>query len=237
LQSVEGQGLSHAEAAARLETDGYNELPSPERRRILHLALELLREPMVYLLLGCGAVYMVLGDKQEAAMLLGFLGVILGITLYQERKAERALHALRELSSPRALVVRNGRRERIPGREVVRGDILVLAEGDRVPADGDVLSSLNLNVDESLLTGEAVPVGKVAGTDRAFAGTTVVRGTGTVKVTSIGAATEIGKIGGIIKASSTGPTRLELETRRLVRIIATAAAILCLAVVGAYVSY
>lgn len=237
LGALDVPGLTQAEAAAKLETEGYNELHLVDERRIFRLLFDLLREPMVYLLLGCGAVYLVLGDTQEAVMLLGFLGVILGITLYQERKAERALRALRELSSPRALVLRNGVRERISGREVVRGDILLLAEGARVPADGDVLSSLNLDVDESLLTGEAVAVSKIASRDRVFAGTTVVRGTGMVKVTDIGSQTEIGKIGGIMKASSAEPTRLELETRRLVRIIALVAASLCVAVVGAYASY
>ena len=93
-------------------------------------------------------------------MLLGFVFVVMGITIYQERRTERALEALRDLSSPRALVIRDGRRVRIAGREVVRGDMVVLAEGDRVPADGVLLQAINLSVDESLLTGESVPVRK-----------------------------------------------------------------------------
>src|SRR3990172_8019693 len=159
-------GLSELEAAKRLKEDGYNELPSDRRRHSLAIAFEVVREPMFLLLVAGGTIYLVLGDVREAIMLLGFVFVVVGITLYQERKTERALEALRELSSPRALVIRDGREKRIAGREVVPGDIVVLAEGERVPADGVVLSCVNLSVDESLLTGESAPVGK-ADWDRA----------------------------------------------------------------------
>src|SRR5512136_2503748 len=155
-------GLSEVEAAERLKQEGYNELPSSKQRSIFVIALEVVREPMFLLLVACGIVYLVLGDVEEALMLLGFVFVVMGITLYQERKTERALEALRDLSSPRALVIRDGVEKRIAGRDVVRGDLLVLKEGDRVPADAMLLSSLNLSVDESLLTGESVPVRKIA---------------------------------------------------------------------------
>ncbi len=88
---------------------------------------------MFLLLLACGLIYLVLGDIQEAAMLLGFVVVIMGITIYQEQKTENTLEALRDLSSPRALVIRDGERRRIAGRDVVAEDLIVLAEGDRVP--------------------------------------------------------------------------------------------------------
>src|SRR5262245_8687125 len=125
------RGLDEAEAARRLEVDGPNELPSEEHRRLLAIALDVVREPMILLLLACGAVYLVLGDVQEAAILVGSIAVVIGITLYQNQKTERALDALRDLSSPRALVIRDGRERRIAGREVVRDDLFVLAEGDR----------------------------------------------------------------------------------------------------------
>src|SRR5664279_6286034 len=153
-------GLSEAEVTLRLQQHGYNELPSSTGRSVLATAWNVVREPMFLLLLACGTIYLVLGDVREALMLLGFVFVVLGITLYQERKTERALEALRDLSSPRALVVRGGERKRIAGREVVPGDILVLSEGDRVPADGVLFSAVNLAIDESLLTGESVPVRK-----------------------------------------------------------------------------
>src|SRR3954452_8137105 len=154
-------GLSKAGAAERLRTHGPNELPSSKARSIWAIAWEVVREPMFLLLLAAGVIYLLLGDLEEALLLLGFVFVVMGITLYQERKTERALEALRDLSSPRALVIREGKQGRIPGREVVRDDILVLAEGDRVPADALVLSCTSLAVDESLLTGESAPVRKV----------------------------------------------------------------------------
>ncbi|MDR9900054.1 cation-transporting P-type ATPase [Aetokthonos hydrillicola Thurmond2011] len=123
-------GLSQLEVADRLKTDGYNQLPSTVHRTILEIAWEIVREPIFLLLVGCGVIYLIVGDLQEALILLGFVFLIIGINLYQEQKTERSLEALRDLSSPRALVIRDGRRQRIPGREVVRDDLLVLSEGD-----------------------------------------------------------------------------------------------------------
>jgi P-type Ca2+ transporter type 2C len=113
---------------------------------------------MILLLLAAGLVYVVLRDHAEAVLLLGSIGLIISIELYQERKTERELETLRDLSSPRALVIRDGERRRIPGRDVVRDDLVVLGEGDRVPADAILTWSTNLAADESLLTGESVPV-------------------------------------------------------------------------------
>ena len=155
------KGLSDAEAAKLLKDVGYNELPSAKPRTILAIAWEVVKEPMFLLLVAGGLVYLLLGDLQEALMLLGFVLVVMGITFYQERKTERALESLRDLSSPRALVIRDGVEKRIAGRDVVPGDLIVLAEGDRVPADAVLLSCTNLSADESLLTGESVSVRKV----------------------------------------------------------------------------
>jgi Ca2+-transporting ATPase len=156
------RGLSEAEAVRRLRDEGYNELPTAKRRNALFIAFDVIREPMFLLLIAAGIIYLFLGDLEGSLMLLFFVFVIIGITFYQERKTERTLEALRDLSSPRALVVRDGRQSRIVGREVVRGDILILSEGDRVPADGIIISCSDLAVDESLLTGESVPVRKCA---------------------------------------------------------------------------
>src|SRR5690348_963375 len=155
-------GLSASEAAERLRRDGPNELPSAKPRSVAAIAWEVITEPIFLLLVACGAIYLFLGDKQEALMLLGFVFFVTGISFYQEHKTERTLEALRDLSSPRALVIREGMATRIPGREVVSGDLIVLAEGDRVPADARVVSSTNLSTDESLLTGESVSVRKTA---------------------------------------------------------------------------
>ncbi|MGK5085307.1 cation-translocating P-type ATPase [Bdellovibrionota bacterium FG-1] len=226
-------GLSESVARQRLEAEGPNELPTEKPRHFFVLLGEVIFEPMVSLLVGCGAVYLILGDRQEAIMLLGFLGLILWITLYQERKTEAALTALKNLSAPRATVLREARLKKIPGREVVRDDLLLLNEGDRVPADAKVLSASGLRVDESLLTGESVPVEKIV-LSSVFAGTTVVRGQGTAQVFAVGLKTEIGKIGKILKTAQPEATRLQLETRRWVRILAIIAVGLCFLVVAVY---
>ena len=133
------QGLTEQEARERLAVDGYNELPGTKKRNFFHILLEVIREPMFLMLIACGLLYLFLGDQEEAIMLMGFVVVIIGITFYQEQKTERALDALRDLSSPRALVIRDGKQQRIAGREVVRDDIVLVAEGDRVPADAVLL--------------------------------------------------------------------------------------------------
>jgi len=240
-------GLSESEAARRLKADGYNELPPSRQRGIGTIALEVAREPMFLLLVACGVLYLWLGELKEALMLLGFVFVIMGITIYQDRKTERALEALRDLTSPRALVIREGEQKRIPGREVVREDILVLAQGDRVPADAAILWNENLLLDESLLTGESVPVrktpwdgaGRIAragGEDQpfVFSGTLVVQGNGIARVLATGAATEIGKVGKALQSVETEETLLQKETRRFVRAVALFALAICALVVVFY---
>jgi P-type Ca2+ transporter type 2C len=250
MNKLDLKGLSEAVAAERLKAEGYNELPSSKRRSTLAIALEVVREPMFLLLVACGALYLLLGDKEEALMLLGFVVVVMGITLYQERKTERALEALRDLSSPRASVIREGQQKRIAGREVVRGDLLIVREGDRVPADALLAHSTNLSMDESLLTGESVPVRKVAlepheqspkmkrpgGDDSAslFSGTLVVQGQGFAEVQAIGAQTEIGKIGKSLRTVESEETLLQQETGRLVKRLAIWGLGLCVAVVVVY---
>ncbi|MBP7569530.1 MAG: cation-translocating P-type ATPase [Acidobacteria bacterium] len=240
-------GLTDAEVAARLEADGPNELPSSKPRGLLATALEVVREPMLLLLVVTGSLYLVLGDLGEGLLLMAFVFVIMGITLYQERKTERALEALRDLSSPRALVVRNGERLRIPGREVVRGDLVMLVEGDRVPADAMVLESVGLAVDESLLTGESVAVRKRRGGEEVlsprpggddspfvYSGTLVVSGQGIARVGAVGQQTELGRIGRALASVEQEGTGIQRETRHLVRNLALLGALMCAAVVVIY---
>jgi Ca2+-transporting ATPase len=223
-------GLTESDAQARLKADGYNELPRPGRRTPFRIVFEVLREPMMALLLGGGVIYLALGDRTEALILLAFATLSVSITVVQETRTEHVLEALRDLTSPRALVIRDGERKRIAGREVVRGDFVVLAEGDRVPADAVLVQSHDLQTDESLLTGESVPVRKLAravtspdggrpgGDDLpyVFSGSLVVRGTGISEVTATGALSEIGKIGQSLSTLETEPPRLRAQTRRLV---------------------
>src|SRR5690606_26357160 len=133
-------GLTADQAAERLATEGPNELPRPGTRTLGRIAIDVLREPMFGMLLAAGIIYFVLGDVEEGVMLLAFASRSVGIAIVQESRSERVLEALRDLTSPRALVIRSGERIRIPGREVVRGDLVVLSEGDRVAADATVLS-------------------------------------------------------------------------------------------------
>ena len=242
------EGLSSAQAAAALARDGYNELPTSRPRSFLAIALEVAREPMFLLLLACGVVYLLLGDRGEAAMLLGFVAVIIGITLVQEQKAERALDALRDLSSPRALVLRDGGPLRIAGREVVQGDLLILAEGDRIAADAVLLSGATLSINESLLTGESVPVTKLPAavppdkmgppggedTPFLFSGSLVVQGKGRARVMACGERTALGRIGLALAAVPQEPTRIQAETARLVKRIALAGIALSVLLAVAY---
>jgi Ca2+-transporting ATPase len=240
-------GLSEDAASELLKREGYNELPCSKQRSIYAITFDVVREPMFLLLVACGGIYLFLGDVREAIMLLGFVFVVVGITLYQERKTERALEALRDLSSPRALVIRDKKQKRIPGREVVRGDIVVLNEGDRVPADAVLLFSLNLSIDESLLTGESLPVrkkeqesvstmGKPGGEDLpyVFSGTLVVKGQGIATVLATGPATEVGKIGKALQSVELEETPLQKETGKIVRNLAVVGLLFCLLVIVVY---
>jgi Ca2+-transporting ATPase len=228
-------GLSEQEAAARLAQHGPNELPQAQPRTVWHIAGEAVREPMLQLLVGAGLIYLVLGDVREASMLLAFVLLTLVITLVQEWRTERVLEALRDLSSPRALVLRGGQQRRIAGREVVVGDLMLLAEGDRVAADARLLQANDLQTDESLLTGEAAAVRKVAanvatsqtaprpgGDDQpwVYAGSLVVRGQGLAEVTATGGDSEIGRIGLALGQIQPVPTALQGQTRELVRLFA-----------------
>ncbi|MBP6405245.1 MAG: cation-translocating P-type ATPase [Ramlibacter sp.] len=230
------RGLSAAQVQQRLQLDGPNELAPPQRRTAWHSMAEVAREPMFQLLLAAGLVYLVLGSLGEAAMLLAFVMVTVGITVVQAQRSENSLAALREMASPRALVLRDGTAQRIAGRDVVRGDLLLLREGDRIAADAQLLSANDLQVDESLLTGEALPVAKAAAAAGAatriedaiadeaqtshlvFAGTMVVAGGGVARVVATGVDTEFGHIGKALGDIATPPTPLTLQTRRLVKV-------------------
>jgi Ca2+-transporting ATPase len=216
------QGLSGREAARRLAAEGPNLLPQAGSRGVPALVLGVAREPTFVLLCAACGIYLVLGDVHEALVLAAFVVFDAIISVTQELKSERALAALRDLSSPRACVLRDGETQRIAGREVVRGDLLLLAEGDRVPADARLAEVNDLLVDESLLTGESLPVAKAAG-DTVCSGTLAVKGQGRAEVTATGARTELGRIGGALATLDAGRTPLQLETGRMVRVVTAAA--------------
>ena len=241
------RGLSAHEAASRLAAEGPNELPASKPRSLWMIALDVLREPMFMLLTAACAIYVVIGDVREALILFASVIVIVMITIYQERKTERALEALRDLSSPRALVIRDGLQLRIAGREVVRGDLVVMKEGDRVPADAVLLEASDFTADESLLTGESVPVRKSVwngaqqftrpgGDDLpfVFSGALVTQGHGVAEVLATGSATEIGKIGRALATLETETTPLQRQTRRAVVLLAALGIALSVLVVVLY---
>jgi P-type Ca2+ transporter type 2C len=241
-------GLSESEARARLAAEGPNELPQSHRRTPFRIVLEVLREPMFGLLLGGGAIYVLLGDLKEALILLAFASLSIVITVVQETRTERVLEALRNLASPRALVIRDGERKRIAGRDVARGDLVVLSEGDRVPADARVIEAQDLQADESLLTGESVPVGKRSsreplqpipapgGEDSPYiySGSLVVRGGGVAQVVATGPRSEMGKIGEMLQAIEAEPPKLQTQTRDLVRLAAIGGGAISLLVMVLY---
>lgn len=235
-------GLTSAQAVRRLAEEGPNALPGAAHRSLLSIAVGTVREPMFLLLLAAGSLYLIFGDLQEGLTLFGIVLVTVGLTLYQEGKTERAIEALRDLTSPRALVIRDGQAQRIAGSEVVRGDLLKLSEGDRVPADALLLMADGVQVDESLLTGEAVPVGKrvalpgemssthrpdttpsMAGGDdhpKVYAGTLIVQGHALARVMATGERSQIGRIGASLSNVEPERSPLQQQTNALVRNLA-----------------
>ena len=238
----ESVGLSQTEAERRLAADGPNVLEQVRRRTLMQRLIDLLRQPMFALLVAAAALYLLLGDIREGITLAVFVLAVIGLTFYQEGRTENAIEALRELTETRARVMRDGSTCDIPAREVVAGDLLLLAEGDRVAADGRVLDAHDLQIDESLLTGESVPVNKRAsgesesgdgegpgGDDRpwVYAGTFVVRGHGRLRVTATGGRSQVGRIGRSLAQVGERRTPLQAQTARLVKTLAGLALILC----------
>ncbi|CAL7961807.1 Cation_ATPase_N domain-containing protein [Alphaproteobacteria bacterium] len=220
-------GLTSQEAAEKLKANGFNELQSDKKIFALSFLGQIFREPMFLLLVACATLYFFIGDKDEALILLSFVFVVMGITYYQEQRSEHALNALRNLSSPRAFVIRDRQGKRVAGREVVCNDIIVVSEGDCVPADAVLLSCDHLLVDEAILTGESLPVQKYLNDNNAaeksqncsviYSGTHVIQGKGVAKVIATGAQTEMGKIGKSLMNIKTERTALQKETDHLVR--------------------
>lgn len=235
-------GLSSAQAARRLQRDGPNRLPQPDRRNALRIAVGVVREPMLLLLLAAAGLYLLLGDPREASVLLASVSLVIGLTVIQEYRSERALQALRDLSSPRARVLRDGDMRVVSSQELVVGDVIAVAEGDRVPADARIVDDYDLMLDESMLTGESMPVRRQAGaaadaeSNRIHAGTLVVRGHATAEVVATGSATAVGRIGAQLRIQRPPPTPMQLEIRRAVALFATLGLVVSGLMTGLYVA-
>jgi Ca2+-transporting ATPase len=224
------EGLTSREAETRLKVHGPNSLPDPDHRDFVRIAWEVVRQPMFALLLAGGAIYILLGEALDAIALGAFATLAVSISIVQEMRSEHVLESLRDLASPRALVLRDGVRKRIAGREVVPGDIIILTEGDRVPADAVLIDGYDVLADESLLTGEALPVrkrpaegdpgwGPAGGEDLpfVFSGTLIVRGTGLARVVATGLRSEMGKIGQALHGIRLEEPRLQAQLSWLVK--------------------
>ncbi len=242
-------GLTDAEAQRRLAQVGPNVIPAGGGRSFVAIVFETMREPMFLLLVGAAVLYLFLGDAGEGAFLLFGAVASIGLVIVQEARSERALAALRDLAQPFARVLRDGVERRLPARDLVPGDVLLVGEGERLPVDGVVVGGDVLSVDESILTGESAPVAKppsvdatkdVAGTPGpdpspfVFGGTLVVRGQGVVRVTETGARSALGRIGTSLAAIEPEPTPLQQTAARLAAVMGAVALGFCAVVAVAY---
>jgi len=240
-------GLSNAEAIALRELHGPNTLRAAKSRSLIDVVIGTLREPMYIFLLAAASLYLFVGDLGEGLFLLAGAALSIGLVVFQDARSERALAALRELAEPFAQVVRDGAQQRIPAHDLVPGDIVIIAEGERIPADAVLRQGDVLTVDESALTGESVPVVKQPGpyhsndatheheaqTNALFAGTMLIAGQGLVQVTHTGAKTRIGAIGASLSGEMER-TPLQETTGRLVVVFSVIAVAFCLLVAAAY---
>ncbi len=226
-------GLSQAEANARLSSDGENVIPSENRSTLLKQIILIMSEPMLILLIAAGAINFLLAEILDALMLMVTVVIVIGISIYQARRTENALYALKQLTAPYATVIRDGVQQRISSNQIVVGDLLLLFEGDRVSADAELIESSTLAADESTLTGESVPVDKSNG-HLVFSGTLITRGHGKAIVTSIGTNSQLGKIGKSLQEIPFERSQLQRDVDQLVRIIGVLGLITVVSVITIY---
>ncbi|MCU0394439.1 MAG: cation-translocating P-type ATPase [Chitinophagaceae bacterium] len=217
--SISGyQGLTDAEAAESRTRHGSNQLAGDEPHILRHVLKEVVTEPMFLLLVAACTLYLLLRQYQEGFIMLGAIIIVAGISLFQEYRSRNAVQALRKLSAPHALVLRNGTWQQLATEEIVVNDLLQLEEGELIPADGEVLTANDFSVNESLLTGEAFAVYKNAA-DQAhvYKGTLAVSGSAVVRTTAVGAQTMFGKIGASLQEVTVLKTPLQLQVKAFVR--------------------
>ncbi|WP_027938153.1 cation-translocating P-type ATPase [Anaeroarcus burkinensis] len=237
VQKWNQQGLTTLQAEELQAQFGKNELVPEKKDDFFHKVLKVISEPMFLLLIAAAAIYFILGEPKDGAIMLVFVIAIISIEVIQEWRTDKTIKALRDLSAPRITVLRDGIEKMINSSDLVPGDVMFIAEGVKIPADGSVMKASTLRIDESSLTGESEAVWKVTGDfnkereadywrkDYCYAGTLVTQGTGTILVDKIGQNTEYGKIGKNVMAASNSPTPLQLQTAKLVRFSGMIAAV------------
>jgi len=235
------EGLTSAQAKELQDKYGKNELTMQKKERFIQKVFHIICEPMFLMLIVAAIIYFILGEPKDGAIMLIFVVAIISIDVIQEWKTDKTLNALKDLSAPHVKVIRDGKEQTIDSTDLVPGDIMMIYEGVKIPADGVIVKCNDLCVDESSLTGESEGVWKIATNsdevskdywrkDYCYAGTLVTQGTATVLVDKIGADTEYGKIGTNIASAPDELTPLQKQTGSLVKLCAGIAVILFLLV-------
>ena len=242
-------GLTSEDAARLLAQFGPNAPPESPPPGVLKIALRTLKEPMFFLLAAAATLYLFVGDLGEGLFMMAGAGASISLVVFQELRSERALQALQRLAEPTAHVRRDGEERRIPARDLVPGDIILIGEGQRVAADALLLAGDALVIDESILTGESAPVTKTLagdGPDLAFpdpggdytpflyAGSMIVRGSGVARVERTGPRTAVGGLGASLAAIQGEPSPLQQRTGELVTKLGVFALLFCALVIVAY---
>jgi Ca2+-transporting ATPase len=244
------EGLSDAEAARRLSHFGFNELPRQNRRGVFCIAAETMREPMFALLAAAASLYLMIGDLGEGLFLFAGAMASIGLVILQETRSENALDALRDLAQPYVRVIRGDAERRVAARDLVPGDLFLIGEGERVPADGLLVSGQVLNVDESVLTGESAPVSKrlarrdetfpdtatpgEEGTPLLFTGAMVISGQALIRAARTGVQSTMGRIGESLRAIDHEPTPLQRTAGKLLAYLGASALAFCALLALAY---
>jgi Ca2+-transporting ATPase len=230
---VSHEGISESQARSILAREGENLIPSEAPKTLAKQILVILSEPMLILLIAAGVINFLLAEVLDALMLMVTVFIVLGISIYQSSRSEKALQALKELSAPTVKVIRDGAEKRISSKALVVGDLVLLSEGDRVCADAVIISSISLAADESTVTGESIPVDKNEG-ESLLSGTLITRGHGTAEVSATGVKSQLGAIGKSLQEITTSRSRLQRDVDQLVRVIGVLGIITVISVVTIY---
>ncbi|HEX6427042.1 MAG TPA: HAD-IC family P-type ATPase, partial [Niastella sp.] len=216
------KGLSETDIPFLLQQYGKNSFQLEKPRHLIHILADIIKEPMFILLMIACVIYFILGQPTEGIMMLVAICFVSAISLYQDARSTRALQALKQFTEPEVTVIRDGVKKTIHSEELVPGDVILLEEGNKVPADATVLQENDLSVNESIITGESVPVDKheTAGNNNIYQGTTINTGKCYAVITATGNNTTLGKLGKTVSSITPQKTQLQTQVNRFVRQLA-----------------